>query len=84
MLVSIEIAQLHMRFGHCWIERYYLLQQRLDLAQVEAGVFCPLTLPQTHRVIVNCQRIVGLQFRKTAKALDYVVRLIGRALIGLG
>ncbi len=53
MLVGVEIAQLHMRFGHRGVERYHFLQQRLDLAQVEARVLCPLSLPQTHRVIVN-------------------------------
>ncbi len=61
MLVSVEIAQLHVCFGKLRIKCYRLLQQGLHLAKIEAGIFRPLSLPQTHGVVVQRQRIAGLK-----------------------
>ena len=69
MLVGVEIAQLHVGFGKLLIECDRLLQQGLDRLKIEAGVFSPLSLPQTHRVIVLRQRIAGLKLRITAESL---------------
>ena len=52
--------------------------------EIEARVLCPLSLPQTHCIVVVSPGIGRLQFRKTAKALDDLIRLLRRTVVGLG
>ncbi len=60
MLIGIEIAQLQVGFGKHPSSAIDFFSKRLDRLEIRARVFRPLTLPQTHRVIVLGQCIAGL------------------------
>ena len=51
--------------------------------KVEAGILRSLPLPQTHGVIV-CARALRLKLGKSAEALDHLICLARRTVIGLG
>ena len=84
MLVGVKVPQLHVGFGKRRIECDCFLQQRFDLLEIEARVFCPFAFPQTHGVIVLGPCVARLEFRKATKPLDDFVPLAGRAVIGSG
>ena len=73
-----------MRFSQFGIERNRLRKQRFDLMEIEAGVLGPLSLPQTHCIVIGSPGIGRLQFRKSAEALDDLIRLLRRTVVGLG
>src|SRR4029077_2180098 len=79
ILVRVEISQLQARLSEFRIERNRLLQQSFDLLRVQSGILGPLSLPQTHRIVIGGSRVLRLKFRKTAETLDDLIRLARRA-----
>src|SRR5580704_9938598 len=84
ILVGVKIAQLQMHLGELGIEVEGILEQRLNLMQIQDGILSPLAFPQTHRVVVQRAGVAWLQFRETAKALNDVVGLARRTVVGSG
>ena len=83
-LIGIQISQLQVRVGELGIELHRLLQQRFDLMKIEGRVLSALPLPQTHRVIIVRLCVVRLQLGESSEALDDLIGLRRRTVVGLG
>src|SRR5690242_10083750 len=73
-----------MGFGKLGIKADSFLQQRFNLMPIQTWIFRSLSFPKTHCVVIVSVRIARLQFRKALEALDDLIRLTGRAVIGFG
>jgi len=70
------------RLRECRVECEGLPQKHFDLAKIDARVLGPLALPKAHGVIVDGLTVLGLKLGKPPEALDDLLGLAWRTVIG--